>query len=302
MLAIMQTRREFRDRGGCDYFEILLRFKHSHAASPADKIFGFLDLTVNDGPAILIDYSQSVREIYSRATIAIMLHDRNLRVLSYHPVRFDGPDIPDWPSWSMRHDMDQQEPISLLDGTPGYAGVYNAGGELLEAQPPSSVGSLMLKGIAVAKLVRKLGMPLGDLSPAECERRLCLVDTAQMHFGSPTTEDGPSRTEIRWRTLLADQSQPGKQLHSFLLGDLVVPPVTLEQEANLINAWPDDFHTKHVRGRALFCAQSGDSKMLLLGPDNADIGDVVVVLLGGAVPFILRQSAAIEEYALIGEW
>jgi hypothetical protein len=302
MLAIMRTRREFRDRGGCDYFEILLRFKHHLATHPADKIFGFLGLTVNDGPAILIDYSQSVREIYSRATIAIMLHDRNLRVLSYHPVRYNDPDIPNWPSWSMRYEMRQQEPTSLLEGTPGYAGVYNAGRELLEAEPLLSDGSLTLKGIAVAQLVRKLGMPLGDLSPAECERRLRLVDTAQTQFDSPTTEDGPSRTEIRWRTLLADQSQPGRRLHNFMSGDLVVPPVTLEQEANLIYAWPDTFHAKHVWGRALFVAQGVDSKMLLLGPANAHIGDVAVVLLGGAVPFVLRQSAATEEYALIGEW
>ena len=86
MLAIMQTRREFRDRGGCDYLDILLRFKHHYASHPADKIFGFMGLTVYNGPAILIDYSQPVGEIYLRATIAIMLHDRNLRVLSYHPV------------------------------------------------------------------------------------------------------------------------------------------------------------------------------------------------------------------------
>ena len=203
----------------------------------------------------------------------------------------------------MQYEMHQQEPVSLLDAAPNYTGVYNAGGELFEVEPPLGDGPLKLKGITVAKLVRKLVTPLADLHPAEGERRIRLVYTAQMQFDNPTTEDAPSRTEISWRTLLAAQSQLGKRLHSFMLGNPVVPPVTLEQAVNPIYAWPDTLRTEHFWGRALFVAQAVDSKMLLLlGPENAEVGDVAVVLFGGAVPFVLRQSGTPEEHTLLGEW
>ena len=288
VLAIVQTRREFRDLGRCDLFELLLRFRHHDARLPPDKIFGLLGLTASYGPAIFVDYGQSSKEMYSRTTMAIMRHDENLRVLSYHPARYKGTGLAEWPSWSMRPRVDDREPTSLFDGASHYEGVYNACGKFVKAKPSLESGLLSLDGVTVAKLVQKLAVPINDLASAANQNRFQLIDAAQMEFSIPPNEDGPSRTEIRWRTLLADQSQPGRRLHSFMLGDLVVPPNTLEQETNLINTWPGNLQMNHIRNRALFIAQGASSNMLLLGPANAEIGDVAVVLLGGSVPFVLR--------------
>jgi hypothetical protein len=75
---ILETRREFRDHGGCDLSELMQRFRHFKCSDPRDRVYGFLGLVRRLGPTIQVDYNQSVEEVYAGVNMPMPEHDGNI--------------------------------------------------------------------------------------------------------------------------------------------------------------------------------------------------------------------------------
>lgn len=115
---------------------------------------------------------------------------------------------------------------------------------------------------------------------------------------------GQSRTEAYWRTLLADQWREGERLGREIHGQSVIPPTT-EQEAKTLLQEPDlGIYLRFLPGRRLFLTSRG---YLGLGLEDTQPGDVIAVMPGGAVPYVLRMDAQRSQdteyrvYRFIGE-
>jgi hypothetical protein len=79
-----------------------------------------------------------------------------------------------------------------------------------------------------------------------------------------------------------------------------VPPQSLESENKLVEAleeqaaWEEGFQCS----RRFFMTKKG---YMGIGPNRCSNGDIVCVLLGGELPYVLRPVTN-ERYKMVGQW
>jgi hypothetical protein len=292
---ILETRREFRERGGCDLLEIMQRFRHFECVDPRDRIYALLGLIGRLGPSILVDYSRSVEDVHAGVTMAILEHSGNLRVLSYHPVRYLRIR-----SWAIYPDKGRSMETSLIAWPPGALSVFKAGGSSRQQYRQESLQELSFipSGIRLATIVQKLNVNVLEVNSRQFLHEIEALDAVQTQISQL---NATQRMDVRWRTMLADRDLDGVRLDRDMDVGCQFPPRTREQEMAVMTDNATLF--PHLVRRDLFIAtrQKSDD-LLLLGPDTADVGDIVVVLHGGDVPFVLHPcDGSPELYVLMGE-
>ena len=110
-------------------------------------------------------------------------------------------------------------------------------------------------------------------------------------FGNPYPGND-STEEAFWRTVLADSwiscvTEKQRRLGRKIVGVSNIPPYNGAEEGFLLPAIINSGHV--LRGRRFLRTQRG---WFGLGSQKTRVGDVVVVLLGGSTPFILRPGYA----------
>jgi hypothetical protein len=98
--------------GGFSYLDIFNTGRCQLATNPKDAILGLYGmlqkLQINVPPP---DYSQSVEQIYTKATKSVIVHDKSLLVLQQTSESRDWPDLPSWvPDWNqqLNHGMREE--------------------------------------------------------------------------------------------------------------------------------------------------------------------------------------------------
>ena len=125
-----------------------------------------------------------------------------------------------------------------------------------------------------------------------------------------TTSWYPVLHEAIWRTLLADQYQPGIRLpnqlpHHNLPSSL--PPRNAKEVEEFLAVPATQKALKHLYGRKLFITVGG---RIGLAPFEAQEGDSVVLFAGGRVPYVIRSTGKrlvghfidVPLWNFIGEW
>jgi hypothetical protein len=283
---------------------------------PKDKIFGLLGFSavgVAPGlPSPWLDppaYASSVEDIYTSIANQILDQEQSLDVLSYTShCEADSPTNPKLPSWVANWNTE-----NIIFPLTGFHENYKhqAGRfKKMTILPSQNLNILRLRGIMVDEVI--------DSTPRICRTDLSVSTLALRDLLEWCTKQGlyPSTMAI---TLTAGRNRQGgllvnKEEH---IGNLCAFLLQLDP-CWLENTWPAEAPTlrklmndhgnadiskeglwRFCTHRSAFMTKSGK---LGLGPGAVRKGDLLVVLWGGQVPYILRRGTEGEAwYNFVGE-
>jgi hypothetical protein len=321
---------------GIPLFEMLSNTESCECKEPVDKIFGLLSIcTLLDSRIIPVDYDLSLRDLLVRvAKYHFICREifNPLKILQTHQ-KDKHENLPSWvPDYTKKDEVNHLIFPATPDCIPYTAGADNAAWTSLGLSPlPNMIDqalsvrlliedegtyeTLVLPGLPFDTV--KFTFPAPDSTfysgvnvDAEVENknkrnndmiRAC-KEWEDIVINMAVSEDpyGPTcgRYEAFWRTIIADRDYDWKG-----------PPSTERDFAGRYKAWvgnsDDEKYTRpfsdaaivHSMHRSLIITEKG---YLGLGPPATQEGDVVSVLRGGNVPFLLR-SIGNGFYKLIGE-
>ena len=279
-------RRVFKNNGHCGSLaNLLIGGRDTRQTKPHDAVYAMLGIAVPGSTSgIFIDYDRPVEQVYTEVAIRLLSSSRDISLL-YHAPGTRQLQLSSWvPDFSVP-----------ADSRSFFLPSYSASGNLKSRVQFSSNADLMkVEGYEIDFLVEHAESGSGDRS---------VIDKAQ-YIGNIIQrwqEHGLSNTRDLWRTLIGD--------HPFREYSHCPAPAEFEQKYEALfegGPIPDEFGPEltsgerwwefikpyalamdaTLAGRSIFMTRKG---MLGIGPRNVRNGDLVCVLLGGDVPFILRE-------------
>ncbi|MCJ1257316.1 hypothetical protein MMC24_005141 [Lignoscripta atroalba] len=283
---------------------VLRLFRSRLASDPRDKIFGILGLLQPSERLIVADYRLSTSEIYQQTTAAIINHTGNLSILididEYAGVVADVPTwCPDWTTGSASG-------VDIYDH-------YNACLQTTAVTHLCSLNTLSLQGILIDVVTSVIfgnheSSSSSDDNLLEAHRHLlrweALVGLPATPALAPYTPTGESHSTALWQTTLmgvsASRTRRVRSTDSAAYAawrhwlDLyAAKPSKKHREAFLAKGMRDrnirahnDILVIYPSVRWFFLTSRG---YMGLGPVEMESGDVVCVLKGGKMPFVLRE-------------
>ena len=309
----------------CTLLKHLWNFRNRKCGDPRDKIFAILGICKDlRGGEITVDYSSSVARVYSEVSKFIVMRDRNLQVLS--ACQSYGSNITGLPSWAPDWTIDARfrpmRPISSWAGDDGSEmersseNMFNASGSLsARIHISADLRTMNAQGLLVGQ-ISVLGTHIendGDNieTPATLQRMFSLFKTWWPVAKSHTPDSAPGgerRLDAFWRTIVTDmnhfcqkatQGEEGAQYRRWMAS---WDPTAFEPgdlaDGDGVQTMVDFVASfqQATRNRRFFVTEAGH---MGLGPRLTEPGDIVSVLLGSRVPFVLR--AVDNHFTLVGE-
>lgn len=110
----------------------------------------------------------------------------------------------------------------------------------------------------------------------------------------------PAQLDVWWRVLLGDTLSRERRIDPPVPDQQAIPPTNLDELENLCKHMTEYLQIRVHDGRRMFRTTTGG---LGLAPPRAKPGDIVCVLLGGDVPYVLRSlDCENSNHQFIGEW
>jgi hypothetical protein len=281
--------------------ELLGATQFHQARLPRDKIYtliGLLPANDQTDDLLLSDDSLSDGELFTRVATSILKKQPNLDILSYasnHPFERLATDrtIPSWvPNFGVG-----QCTVPLINGVFGAyksKDLFNAGrqdgppGLRLETDPTR----LIVAGFKFDTIQVICDAFMAKKSKDEVLKRYSMLENAGIVIKIP---QGQSKHEAYWRTIHIDQRK-GCRLNGDAEAEFQVLLNNSNKDAN--SAQNDELlDLLYAEGRRPFLTSQG---YLGLGPGEAKIGDVISVIPGGKVLYVLQGSS--DFYGFVGEW
>ncbi|EME40747.1 hypothetical protein DOTSEDRAFT_27360 [Dothistroma septosporum NZE10] len=279
---------------------------------PQDLVFATLGLrhrtaqTSGSASRITPAYNEPLQEVYAKATKAAIIESQSLGILkhahSLRPIDRDCQGGATFPSWALRLDCRSQYRVHPIS----YRGFrFNAhGGAPLTLWPNESSKVLRVMGVrfdVVTNVSPQIQWQTQSQERGEIMTAADVVrETYQWAVGALRSRDEDRLVRNFALTMAAGQDADGrnimsapKRLHAGM--DKFLMPKKLETQktaATLPPNDPDIVYTlsamiKSAHHRTVFVTRSGS---LGLGTENVHVNDVVCVLFGGSVPFVLRPE------------
>lgn len=278
------------------------------ATDPRDKIFALFGIA-NKGhektPACP-DYSRTVEEVYTSVARFLIGEDHSLQILSAVQNASARSFLPSWvPDWRVC------SPRRLLDAPQDYLN-YRVHGDHLTYPVVTHMpdpNKLALGGVQfdTVRKVYNAGLSLEVVN--ECDRRSfhsfydrCTIanTTGYDELYSPTQED----IEFAWlRTISAGLFLDGRHLEPSLARARYPLYMLWHRSDRTSNAPPKavveeifSFVPLWTEGRKVFVTHRG---FIGLGPAEVETGDVVCILFGGNLPYVVRHLGE-DRFTLMG--
>ncbi|KAK5634333.1 hypothetical protein RRF57_010047 [Xylaria bambusicola] len=315
---ICLTRHEYQSNHPIGLPQLLWRFKEKDCTYPADKIYSVLSMVTQPGDAIECDYSKPALKNFAEITINIISRYHCLDIFSICTFYRSYGRRNEQPSWvpDFTSQLPLGPPSSLV--VPLSLGVFagRASMSLFSAGGPGSSPKFTTSnardtfttiGRATDKILMCTRHSESVVDGVSLQRllrinslRTVLTTILGMESQSLWTAPNDERTvmEAFWKTILAEQWNEGELLSdSRLPAQLRIPPRTQSEYLALCKFETLSQHLRFIRGRQFILTQNG---RLGLVPSWAMRDDTIVVMPGGAVPYVLRTVG--QEWELIGEW
>lgn len=319
-----------------DLLVLLERFRHRFATDERDKVFALLGLTSSSLPQekvvrVTTDYAKSTAEIYTSLARDYVKVRRNLDILC-HASLPNYREIPSWvPDWSYCNGLPVL-PKCRISGT-RLEPMYQCCGNLeLDRDLLFSGGlgnnRLWLNGLKfdVVTIVGCVADNPQDLGLEPCAEGISdllqewrsLSDICSHVYGANLEEAfqralvadnmGERRSHanlhaasIRLRPEAGDLSSDNPDYVYLIEGKLGSVETEQRSIRGRLNIEDDRREASIMRAamkRSFFVTEKG---YMGLGPFNTEEGDLVYVLAGGQVPFILRPEISSGGFWLVGE-
>lgn len=305
-------------------FYLMCLTENRLATDPRDKVYAVLGL-VSSGKSLAVDYALDVSAVFVRA-MRIMLEESGgmsiYEQLNHMPTRS--------PSWALSFDGTSRSMASVLDlwvptefsadkvpeisvHNAGFLGEHNRGKSPFKVQ--ENKRALTVKGIFIDK-----ANLINDTTPGQAVELNGQLRLVVRKWKSKVRDihgeyvSGGSRFNAFWRTVALDckiigyhhetdrfQAVTNRQLR---LGrhDGLVPPLSCRLEDRLLYALERQACWKPGKsgtwGRPFFETRNG---YMGIGVPIMRPGDIICVLLGSRIPFILRHSDN-GGFRIVGQW
>lgn len=281
---------------------------HFQSTKPEDRIFALLGLA-GDAPDLGLtpDYSKGVKEIYTETASSILRLHGELSLLSFTQVPKLIEGLPSWaPDWSM-----------VLPAWPLYRHFHRpeeSGACLMQtSQNPRVDGNnLILTGVSVDTVYSTLSNQMFDGAAAReiQEFMMSAMEFIKHHISNPMRSyaNKMNTLEALYHVCIPDANLEPKIIFEGNYGFAeFLWDFEVSMGAQYARPIPDFIHVIFSRfqshyhwGRRIFSTARG---FIGLGPEYVEEGDVVVILYGGKVPFLLRpvEDGRQGHYELIGE-
>ena len=280
---------------------ILYRVRRLEASDSRDKIFATLSLL--DGFSAILpspDYALTPTEVFTAVAKSFLAHSKSLKILNQAAAAHFVPDHPSWvPDWSVK---------AVLSCTDWNDVFYRAAGNSESNYEISSDDKeLRVKGKKIDSLAK---VPLCDLSlyaknVAFKENIPGWQESCRLESSLYTYPTGEPVREALWRTLCwnvlitgdgsiqpapSDTAKDFEEWRQIILSDNGLQ--TTEQK---LYALERRFELRIYNIAPLYVTAKA---YLASVPWTAKAGDIVAVLTGGTMPFILRPAG--NHYRLVG--
>ncbi|KAE9368056.1 HET-domain-containing protein [Stipitochalara longipes BDJ] len=285
---------------------IALTSQTMQATDPRDKIFGLLGLAPDAAElGIKADYKKEVNEVFTD-TAKTLLQNHFTDVLSW--CRFPKPDLP---SWVPDFRLPLPEPIgSYQCRAPPWKPLFHASGtnqvKISMGDNSENTKTLTMSGLSV-DTIEELGKPWdGEDESTFLTQILHFCDRAQA-LPQPISTDPQFWDEVLWRLPCADQqwheytrrrAQPGAEQGLWEIFARMSGERSGYTDEVKKAAWTRYYLAMQcLHSFRPFISKKG---YIGLAPASAIPGDIVCVIFGAIVPYILRRVSD-KGFELVGE-
>jgi hypothetical protein len=275
-----------------------------HRATKVYSLKHLLALDEQRSKHLVWDKIPAEEEYFTAVSVHILKTYRNLDILSYAAYhrwdwRVEQNKVATWvPDFGMdpeRIDIELKPLINGDFGPSGWKDLYNAGKQekLPSLNFSVDLTQVTVQGIRVDTVIAVYGI-LTDEEPKDHMWEIYeALQRSEVVIIFPKSQ---SVLEAFWRTLCIDQ------YNSHRIQDSDIPSTVSnfvkEAKGNTeVIQGQLEFDLRHCKKMQLFSSSQG---YICLGPAYAEIGDLIAVMPGGKVPYILRKSG--ENFIFIGEW
>lgn len=309
------------------FLEILDTFRALHATDARDKVYGLIGLfdlgrkKNPNTPHVAVDYEKSLSEVLYDAVLYAIQSEGDLHFLSYVDHRATLEERGEYPSWLIRWDQTRESDITRLwcEASSMSAGLRRP----LVRLPTLYSKTLTLKGflkdvitnVAEPAMVTRRGMDalLGEWignhlawiveqSRKDVQKyHLYMMRLATTLTGGFIRADGWAGGRVYCEQL---ESDPGRQymadFYAFVHENFPRFKIHMRNDIKRLDGDPLTFlalMAEYCCHRRLFNTEAG---YIGLGPKSMKDDDVLAVLNGGKVPYILRPLSD-GQFAFMGE-
>ena len=293
---------------------ILSHFRSRVATDTRDKIYGMLGLaTIRYAERIEVDYTRSAEEVFEAATLASIKETRTLEIFShlFGQRTLTLPSfVPDWTA-AFPKQADYQSRLN-------YITFYNAGGGRQAVLRQVTPGKVATKGIIFDKIAQ-LGSLFGYVSNEDIVgemRALGGIDRCPQDMYCHTDE---THEMAFWHTLCGSMDMFKDHFEmDVYTEDLKKYFRRIGKSSNFSNneKWQEWFLAPSPLDDELYDNNIGSihqlfrgtaigrrfavTKLGLIGfvPESCEIGDLVVVMPGGSVPYVLRPAELPDNHGI----
>lgn len=329
LLSDLNTNRNNKDSH--DLSTLLAKFRTRFCYDRRDKIYGLLGLcSADERKKVLPDYSVPVSVVYEQVTLNIIEKNQSLDVFS-QVHRFSGGikqatvDLPSWiPDWTSEMTYHQRVSLQVRQERNYY---YNASSGGFACVKYVKESRIVLRGIILG-VAAVLGIPTpeGLVTKEICNnwRDIARVEAQPDRLYNKKTST--TYYDAFWQTLCCSMLPSRTSLHDFNQEKRICNTCSHRSWHNTWWTWISEFladedkldlvsseYTGSEIGAYNECIDvstcmrrlfiSTDEEWLGLAPMNAIAGDVIALLEGGKVPYILRPRSDAEAgvYELVGD-
>lgn len=263
-----------------DLLTLLYKTRHCSTTDPRDKLFAILPMITNASKLGLVaDYSKSVAEVYTNVATFLLQH-HGLKLLTCNQGTSNIADLPSWvPDWTIQVDRDMYDLSSIC--RQAAAGTSEpAVFEIHSSENEKAV--LKVRGTNEGPI-----STFSDILKDHEDEEKVFEDWVTRALAG----DDPEFRDPHFLTILnrGDYGQPryDSTLEKRLPDDYLYVLVSREVDERMDST---------CNGRRLFLTAAGH---LAVGPAEMQKGDLVCILLGCGVPYVLRDVD--DHYILVGE-
>ena len=310
-LALSATRREFHSGLGPTLPQLLWRFRNHLVTNSKDCIYSLLGLSqwdwtgdVADTEELVhsqasqmprekyelpvVDYTRSSADICKRYAVYFLEGSKHLDILSYCSSCCRRHNLPTWVPWFAESCSTIPLVLGIFDGQDSMA-LFSAGGRgsILDYGLCDDLPTLSLHGYLYDHIAMTLPISYDHIDKPF--KRLLYIEP-HWSISCQCGKKGASSVtqscvEVFWRTILADQWHQGKRIDHEDPQEPVIVPQSMEEDREQWHSPTLLSHLRYLEGRQLVVTERG---YLGLAPLQADRNDVIAIVPGGAVPYVLR--------------
>lgn len=292
--ALVRAQDVFQSWGYRGFVDILATFQYRQCFNPRDKVFGLLGLAPESFRSkIILDYSRSPEEVFTDVVLAAIAETGNLNVLSYiYGRRARNLNLPSFiPDFTA--DVQEKWVPNYLSRCFVTLDYYNACASSTPDLKMTDTDEAVTSGVII-DVVQSTPHGRFDASWADKLQEYCRL----AGLNSTCTSRACGDVHTFWKTLCGGIYYDYKGASWFRpVNDSDVSSFAKWQAwiaADMASELEDkdvlDFNrvfSTTIAGRKMVTTTAGS---LVLAPWRTCVGDVVAVLPGGRVPFILRPQ------------